>query len=340
MRNYNVFKPLLAVIILVAIVTPVFWTQRAEAVTAQPSSVSIGDTAVYNSLISDNDTLIVGTYNVVYGTTPSDTIDKTFIFKLLDGSALIGSVTAYPYYNYGYGLGVFSFYFPADNGVTWGQPYTIAVSENPAAFVSPISYSFNLETSDYSPYTSNQTANRQLLQTKITIIAQQLTIAWGMVSTPLTEQSGSGIILSSYGESYFRNAIYGIQMMCPSLFLLQNTNLDYTPRSWDYSFALALQNTFLGTWVYDDFLAGFAGIWNVPTETATSFISFIVALVVFCISVGISKDSPQSTQGAFLDGVTVLIFATLSGFFSPVINALLAFCFVLVGAWILLLNRA
>jgi hypothetical protein len=161
-----------------------------------------------------------------------------------------------------------------------------------------------------------------------------------MTATPLTEQGGSGIILSSYGSSYFRNAIYGLQPMCPALFLMQSTSLDYTIRTWDYSFATALMNTFQGTWVYNDLLAGFGGIWNVPISTATSFVSIFIAIGIFCLSVGLSRGAPQSVQGAFLDLVTVLIFCVLSGFFSAIINTLMAFIFVVAGGWILLMDKA
>ncbi len=327
-------------IIVTALLMPLFLDYSASGDTAQPTSVSLSDVNVYNSLITLNDTLFIAKYNIVYGTIPTTTVDTTFIFELKDGATLKGSVTAYPYYNLGYGQGVVSFYFPPGSGIIWGTGYDIVISESPAVFDSPTYFTFPVSATAYSPYSSNQTANRELLQTKVTTLAQQLTVAWSLTSTPLTETASNGVILSSYGEAYFRNAVYGLQAMCPALFLLQNTNLDYTGRAWDYSFASILSNTFLGTWVYTDILAGFAGIWGVPTSTATSMFSFIFAIVIFCISVGLSQGSPQSVQGAFLDAVTVLIFATLSGMFSAVLDALFAFIFVLVGAWILLLNKA
>jgi hypothetical protein len=330
----------LASLAALVIVTPLFINEGVQADTAQPTSLTLHDISVYNSLITDNDTLFIVPYSIPYGTTPVDTIDKTFIFKLMDGPNLIGSVKAYPFYDYGYGQGLISFYFPPDSGIVWNTEYKIVITENPAFFLSPTSSSFTVGTGDYSTYSENQTANRELLQTKVTSLAQEFTIAWGMAATPLTEQGGDGIILSTYGAAYFRNAIYGLQSMCPALFLLQTTNLDYTTRTWDYSFATALQNTFLGTWVYSDILAGFSGLWNVPTSTATSMISFLLAIVIFCISVGLAQGSPQSVQGAFLDATTILIFSTLSGFFSAILDAALAFFFVLVGGWILLFNKA
>jgi hypothetical protein len=303
--------------------------------------VTLPDTVVYNSLISENDTLFVVPYSIVYGTTPSLSIDKTFIFSLIDPTtnATLGSTTAYPYYNYGYGQGLVSLYF-ASNNITWGSTYNFQVAENPSSFTTPQNFNFVIGTSSYSPYTSNHTANQALLQTKVTTIAQQLTIAWGMGATPLTEPGGSGTILSSYGEAYFRNAIYGLQNMCPSLFLLQQTNLDYTLRSWDYSFATLLSNTFAGSYIGTHLVGGFAGIWSVPTSTGMTLIALIVAMIVFGISVWASQGSPQGTQGAFLDMAVVIIFMTLGGFFSAIVAALFAFMFAMVGFWILLLNRA
>lgn len=324
---------------LLSVALPFVSFNHARADTAQPSSVSIHDISIYNSLINTGDFLAVVPYTISYTSVPSDAVNKTFLFELIDtdGATLLGSITAYPFANSGYGEGIVSFYFSANNTLTWGAAYNVKVAESPAFFTSPTYWTFPVASSYYSAYTSNQTANRTLLQTEIVNRAQHLTTAWGISSTPLTQQSGSGIILSSYGEAYFRNAIYGLQQMCPSLFLLQSSNLDYTGRSWDYSLATTLLGTFSGTWV-GDAMTGFAGLWGVPTTTATSFVILFLALVAMGVSIWISEG--QHIQAAFLDGALVLIFGALGGWFSPIINILLAFMFVLVGGWILLLNKA
>jgi hypothetical protein len=318
-----------------AILAPFF---IASADTGQPDSVNIHDITVYNSLIETDDFLVIAPYTISYATAPSSSIDKTFLFELLgvDGSSIIGQNLAYSYYNSGYGQGLVSFYFSANVSPAWGLSYNIKVLENPALFTAPTYWTLPIASSSYSAYTSNQTANRALLQNNIVTLAQKLTTAW---SISLTEQGGSGIILSSYGEAYFRNAIYGLQNMCPDLFLLQNTNLDYTSRSWDYSFTTLLLNTFSGSPI-GDAMTGFAGLWGVPTTTATSFIIFFIAIAFFGLSVWLSGQQGQYVQASFLDAMLVINFGALAGWFSPLINALFSFLFVFVGAWILLLSRA
>lgn len=331
--------------LLLALIPLITLTLPALSDTAQPSSVSIHDVNIYNSLIETNDFLAVVPYNIAYATAPSTTIDQTFIFELTDvaDTIVLGSITAYPFYNGGYGQGVVSFYFSTNTTPTWGLAYNIKVVENPAQFASPAYWTFPISTSVYSSYTANQTANRALLQTKVVTLAQQLTTAWSISSTPLTQQGGNGIILSSYGEAYFRNAVYGLQQMCPDLFLLQNTNLDYTPRTWDYSFTTVLLNTFPSGSAIGDAMTGFAGLWGVPTTTATSYIIFFLAIAIFCVSIWLSGENKQGgmqVQASFLDAALTIIWGALCGWFSPTINVLFAFIFILVGGWILLLSRA
>lgn len=342
--HHKSWRVILILSIFLAIVMMCASQNRSYADTAQPSSVNIQDVDIYNSLIQANDFLAVVPYTIAYPSTPSDSIDKTFTFEFIDtdGATLLGAVTAYPFYNSGYSQGVVSFYFSA-NITAWGLLYTIRVAESPAFFTSPAYWDFPVSASDYSAYTANQTANRSLLQTKVVKVAQQLTIAWAISATPLTEQGGSGVILSSYGEAYFRNAIFGLQQMCPSLFLLQNTYLDYTGRSWDYSFTTILYNTFPPGSIVGDAMTGFAGLWGVPTTTTTSYIIFFLAFGIFGASIYLSGENRQGgmqVQASFLDAALVLIWGTLAGWFSPIINALFAFVFILVGGWILLLSRA
>lgn len=211
---------------------------------AQPDSISIDDIHVNRHLIETDDMLVYAKYNIAYGTYPDETVDDTFVFRLIDtdGTTELGSNEAYPYANSGYGEGVIAFYFSAAGAPTWGENYYIRVSGKPSAFDDPPEENFIIATGDYSSLTT-QDGNRGELESNIISLATDLEVAW---NTDLLTQSDIGTVLDTSGETYFRNAIWGLQAMCPAVFLTQVVQTEYTERTWTTSQATGMEERFYG----------------------------------------------------------------------------------------------
>lgn len=332
-KNFGVMRRFLAAA-LAALALILFTMAVARADTPDPDEApSLHDIRVYRHLLEDDDFLAIVPYIVTYETTPDLGIDKTFVFRLLDtdGETELGAILAYPYYDGGYGEGIVSFYFSADEAPTWDEEYFLTVTENPSAFETPQEWVFNINSPDYSVY-DTQEENQQVLRDRVIIIADELSVIWPVT---LTEESEVGTVLSAYGEAYFRNAVKGLQTMCPALFYVQISNVDTGTRSWSYIFAQTLANTYNGTWVMST-MTGFAGLWGLDTSTAMSFAILIIAAAVTGFIIW--KLRNQGVGYLFL--CLTLVYGSLNGWFSPILHALFAFFFVFIGGMVLFLNRA
>ena len=303
---------------------PVFAADLAE-----PSSVSLYSIEIFNGLLKAGDFTAIVPYNIPFATQPSININSTFIFSILsaDGTTQLGSVLAYPRYNGGYGKGIVSFYI--ESGMVWETSYIFRVQENPVYYSAPKSWDFSIGTAEYSPDTDQSEG----LRAKILDIGSELSLEWSV--DLLTSGDSSQTVLSTYGELYFLNAVPGLQNMCPTLFSIQIQSPDYTKRSWSYSLSNALRTKYAGTFV-DDFMTGYAGLFNMDKNNAMDVLSIIIFAMVIALAVWKFKASMLS---AFIDGYDVLLLLMLMGAFSMIIAGIFAFFSVLLGGVILLLNK-
>lgn len=307
-----------------------------------PTSVTLPDTIVYRHLIQANDWFVSCPYDIEYASSPGIGIERLFTFSLLstDGSTEIGSIVPYSYVNYGFPRGVTGFYIAdstntTSGNLTWGSGYIVRVRENPSQYPSPINWDFPLSSSNYHNQTS-QSANQGALLAQLLSWASKLDTDWSTTGIVLLTSSDQGTVLSSYGELYFRSAIQGLQNMCPTLFAVQTEPLTYEKRSWDYSLWTTFQTRWAGTFIAD-FMTGFAGLFSVTTSWATSMASVIIFAVIIIFSL---RKMKGTTLSAFMDGFTILIMATLSGWFSFTICGLAAFIAAVTAGLILFLNRS
>lgn len=294
-----------------------------------PDSVSLDGIVFFEDLISDGDMLALVPYGIEYATTPNITIRKAYIFSMISANGtILGQQTAYPYQDNGYGDpgGVVGFYFEDQPG--WDENYTFRLSQNPIYFDTPQYWDF--VTGTYTDADDHQLA----LKAELIEIATELSDEWGI--DLLTSESGL-VTFSTYGELYFENAIPSLSQMAPGLYEIQVRNPTYTKRSWDYTIAEALQTKYAGTWIYDDFMSGFAGMFSISVPAAMNFISIIMFAALVIVSV---KWFKGTTISSFMDGYALLILLMLSGFFSMILNGFIAFVSTTVGGVILFLNRS
>lgn len=342
-------KSRIILISLLALLFGLGTSQIALALMDDPSGVSLYNEAVYRHLLEDDDFLFIVPYTLTYGSTPDTKIDDAFLFQLYDtdNTTLLGTVTAYPYFTNGYGEGMIAFYFDADSDLVWEESYIIRVQENPSQFETPTYWDFPLSAADYTS-ADTQYTNQVALNATIQGIATNLSITWDM---DLLSQTEGGIVLSSYGENYFRNAVPRLQEMCPTLFSVQVEEPDFSERDWDYTIADAMLTRYNGTFIGDS-MTGFAGLFGSDTTPTWNMLSIIMFAILICVEMAwtrkrregkfifSSKPFAANIWAASVDGFALLIYFTLLGMFSMVLNGLISFLCAVVAGLVLFLNRA
>lgn len=310
--------------------TPV-WADMAD-----PDSTDIEVIYINRHLMETDDFLLYAHYNIEYGTTPDNPIDETFIFRLIDtdGTTELGSTLAYPYSTSGYGEGVISFYFTAADAPTWGEAYIIRICGNPTVFATPPISNFTVDADSYTTLTDSD-GNKSQLTDNIVAMAEDLGAAW---TTDLLSSQDIGIVLSSQGETYFRNAIFGLQQMAPDLFFVQAIDIDYTERSWNTTQSDIYRDRFAGTWVGDSITAG-AGLFNLNEQM---FMSGFVLLA--CVGwIGFSKwkmPGAYNTHSAFLGAIIISLCCAVLGFTGGAAWGIMAFFSALYIGYILFMQKA
>lgn len=295
----------------------------------EPDSVNLSDIMLFQDLITTGDILAVAPYNIPFGTTPADDISDTFLFEMRseNSTSLVGTVTAYPFYDSGYGQGLVSFYL--ESGGSWGDAYVFRVQQNPAYYPSAQYWDFTIGATNYNGESDQALALRAYVIAR----AQELEIPYNM---ELISSNDGVITLSTYGEIYFQNAIPGLATMAPALFSLQVRTPDYTKRSWDYTVANALRTQFQGTFIYDA-MTGWAGLFSSDIPTGANFFSVFLFLVLLIVDLKYFK---ASRDAALLDGYAFLLLLTLDGWFSMILAGFIAFVAAFIGGMVLFLNRS
>lgn len=228
------------------------WAVPVIADQPEPDSTpTVEQIDVYRNLLETGDRLYLIYANIPYATTPDTSMTDAFIWRLFDTDDVteLGSTVGYAYNELGYGYNVFSMYFDASDSLTWQQTYKLRLCGNPVVFDSPPYYDYEVSTSDYTSL-SDSDDNKSALALRILEIASDLDNKWGLTTTTsLLLESEAGTVLSIYGESFFRGAIYGIQALAPTAFRLVVTDIEAADRSWTDAYSENLTDQYAGTWI-------------------------------------------------------------------------------------------
>ena len=324
-------------VLVILTVLLVCLTQTAPVFAAPdpPDDIDIINFYYNRHLYETDDFLLVAHYNNIYsGEYPEEPADDCFVFRFFDtdGVTELAQALPYPYANNGYGEGCVAFYFRAEDAPDWDDSYVykLRVSGNPVQFASPPVYNFDISTDAWSDETT-QSGNQSQLANRIIDIAESLEIEW---ETTLLAEQDAVTVLSSYGEEYFRNAIYGLQLLCPALFYLQAASLDVTDREWDTSLSESYKTRFDGTWVQDSLESG-ASLFHLPME--------MFLLVIWLIASGyLVWKSHQwwntATPGYLSSGILLVGVSTL--WLGMTLLGIVFFACVFLVATVLFFNRA
>ena len=200
---------ILAMAVLLLTATPVM------AAVAQPDTIDIAEVHAYRHCLEDDDLLIIVKYHLDYTTNPDDSIEYTYLGRLMNGTTQLAAVTPYSYYDLGYDWGIFSFYFDASSAPAWEGSYTVRLEGNPGldwdGGIPPLE-----QTSSITWHaTTTQGATEVLLETKILSLADDLSDRWALT---LTQEVTGGTVLSTAGVQYFTNSISNLRDMVPDVF--------------------------------------------------------------------------------------------------------------------------
>jgi hypothetical protein len=273
-------------ILLVLGILAVFIISAVPAYAAMPNPdnpPTITRINVFRNLLQSGDMLYVWEANIPYATTPDYKVGDAFVWQLLNGATVLGSNTGFAYHDDGYNYNVYSMYFSAATvtvkGMVWNTAYILRLSGSPAAFTTPPSY--NYAVSGYTTYTS-QADNQAALADEIILIASDLNVRWSLTTDYyLSSEIETGTVLSGYGETVFRGAIYGVQAFAPAAFSYVLNDLEVTDRAWGSNYTTNLSNQYSGTWIETARNASMTFLGT--TYDLTSLIILLIACVVIAI---------------------------------------------------------
>ncbi len=327
MRKRLIFSILIALTLLLGQVTIVLATIDPPSDTPVVSQIKAN-----RNLLASGDELIYGEYSIPYTIPPDEYgADETYILRLLDDSTEIAQVVPYVLVDNGYNKGVFSFYL-TDNS-TWGEELTIRISQNPAHFTTPLSYDYQIPLTAYTTATS-QESNQTLLA--INVLASAGRMQSYYTGYTFKESGAAGTVLANpTGETYFRGAIFGIQIMAPNLFLVQTLEIDTTDSSWTTDKFDEYGERFDETWVGGNVTA--TGTEFGMTPSALMGFIFILPLCIGAIIVSAIKF--RKPEPGLMAAALFLIMGALMSWFPM---ALFASIYQLCGiylAWVIMGSR-
>jgi len=269
---------LLSVFCLLAIAPVVYATDLPS------STPTIESFNAYRNVLETGDFLLIVYENTPYTGTPDRAYSQSFVWRLesVDGTTDYAFTTGYSYDNSGWGYNVVAFYFDAADVVSiigadyWEKAYKVQLSGTPAAYDDPPTYTYTVGVSDYSALTDTDEV-KTAVANRIMEIAADLDNKWGVAAAYSLIYSGEvGEVLSIYGQSFFRGAIYGVQAMAPSIFSVSISNVNVDDRTWTTTYTTELESQYTGTY-FEEALTEGEGFFDV------SYNMFgIVIILVLC----------------------------------------------------------
>lgn len=300
----------------------------------------------YKNLLEANDVLLVILADIPYNDVPAIPISRAYTWSLMDTGTEKGWNVGYAMNDNGYNLNVFSLYFPASTGLTWGSTtkYNVQLTGNPAVFSGIVPVYDSVDSGDYavtadtwltsSDYSATLTAD-------LLAVASTLEQDWQVV---LLDEQDTKTVLSSNGEKLFRNAIPGVQSMAPALFYVQNAETQTGKRTWGTS----LDDLYKGRLLGADKIAGTADdTWIAKSLTPLADwlnIPFGLLIGVICLGccVFVVKKSNEryatNLPGYVASLLIIICFSMLA--LGLVLAAVIGMAIVIGASYLMFLRRA
>jgi len=318
-----------SVSVLVALVSLLSATP-ALAATAQPDTIAIAGVDAYRHVLEDDDLLVIVKYHLDYSanSTPDNSIEYTYLGRMMSGATELQAVTPYSYYNSGYDWGIFSFYFSTADAPAWEGSYTIRLEGNPAldwdTGVPPLKSTSSINWNA----TLTQAATEALLETRILGLADDLSDRWQVT---LTEEVTGGTVLSSAGVQYFTNSISNLRTIVPDIFPTGVEAVAFTEEEHTKTY----QTSLLGRIGTGDMLgrarASVASLLNIDNSMAGAILFFIFLGAIIW---GVAYAGVGMKPVAFML-IPMVIMGNLLGLLSLTFTMVIGLLSVMASAYIL-----
>ena len=312
---------------------------------SDPTSISIEDVRAYDGVLATGDLLLVVEYDIVYGSTPTETINQAFLGRFKRAGTEYASVEPYAYNDKGYGAGIFSLYWSKTqkeaDSIEFNNPnaeaYTITFQGKVGVFpgTAPSTTTGTIDWRD-SANTAEELFNHvQTLANKF-----QNDAGWSD-NIPLISTSAGFTKLEVKGEDYFSNAIPSLGSMIPSIFSYGRSTPDDTVSTHDRAFEGEIKKFWDsdGSWV-DERFTNLADTFRMPKAVITSFLSlFIMAGVVWGCAKLLEGTDQGWEFGLMTMAVTLPLLTAVNWMPMGVTMSVALFALLGIG-WTLFLRRA
>lgn len=301
----------------------------------------------YKDLLETGDCVFTILADIPYHEIPAVPVSRAYTWSLIDTGNEVGWNVGYAMNDNGYNLNLYSLYFPASVGITWGNnsKYSVRLSGNAANFsgVIPPVYD-STDSADYAVTADTWTSAtyyKVKLATDMVKLAQTLEQDWQVV---LLDEQDTKTVLSSNGEKLFRNAIPGIQSMAPNLFYIKQGDTDVSKRTWGTSLDDLYKGTLLGpdgqpgggddSWIGASIIP-LADWMNIP-------LGLLIALACLgCCVLVIYKANQKygnAMPGYVASLIIIICFSMLA--MGMIVGALVGMAIVIIAGWILFMRKA
>ena len=244
-----------------------------------PDGMSIQSVKAFQNLAEDGDLAIIFHYRIPYETYtyPTTPATDSIIFRLYaDNGTLLSVSRPYvysPFETNGYGDGVSSFYFTEEDAPPWEESFDINILGVPAYYDPIQTINYEMTAADYSTAELTVDSRYALYDTILSICDTFKTI---YPEVALKATTDTGVVLSQYGESYFRGAIPGLQTLCPQLFFIQV----YIPERIEVEpYTMDLQTTYTERLQGTDLQRGAERIGDTMGGLSGSFVFGMIAFI-------------------------------------------------------------
>ena len=329
---------------LVALLAALLPLQTVFAID-DPTTISIEDVRAYDGVLATGDLLLVVEYNIVYGSTPTETINQAFLGRFKRAGTEYASVEPYAYNDKGYGRGIFSIYWTKTqkeaDSIEFDNPntevYEITFQGKIGVFpgTAPSTTTGTIDWRDSTNSTQELFNHIQTLANKF-----QNDAGWAD-NIPLISTSASITKLESKGEDYFANAIPALGSMIPAIFTYGRTIPDDTMDVHSKGFEAEVKQFWDtdGSWV-DERFDNLAETFRMPKGVITSFLSlFIMAGVVWGCAKLMERTDQAWEFGLMTMAVTLPLLTAVNWMPMGVTMSVALFALLGIG-WTLFLRRA
>jgi len=298
---------------------------------------TIDDVFAYDSVLEDDDLLVVVVYNLTFTSTLP--ITDTFLCRFLASGVDQNASEILVFNDLGYGLGVCSFYWTAAqklaSSIEFENPnaeiYEAVLQGKASAFDIPLRF-----TNQNVKWRDPNNTSALLSRTIITLATRlQNDTAWAANSVVLLSFFAGITVFSSDGESYFGRVIPNLASMVPDLFSSSVTAPFINEREFGFSETERLQNFWDGSVLEDSMQAG-GDLFNVDPIYFTTFIG--LAIIIAGIAVG--RVATGNLEFGLITTAVTIPLTGVVGLLSLTFVVMVAALAVLALGFVLFLRRA